>query len=679
MKKVLSFILIAAIFSLFSQSFYADREISDEAFIFGDLNGDNNVNSIDFAFFQKFILGKTTDFPSEKGKTAADLNGDGEINSIDFGYFRQFLLGMIKEFPINNKVYFVSPTGSDTNKGSVSEPFKTLEKAASIVKAGDICYIREGTYREVLKPLSTGTEDAPIVFKAIQGEKVVINACDLVTEWSLDSENIYVADIDMPVTQVFIDGLATNEARFPNSGNDLFSPETFEITKMDETEVIAEALEQEKNAFKGGTIWAMLKERWISQVGTIVASEEGRLTIEGNTWIDNAGSGVGYITGVKCALDANGEWYYEDGKIYIYLEEHPDNCDIQVKTRKWVFDLSSKDHIIIKDINTFGGAGNLNAANYCLLDNLSMEYLSHFTKIVSGGSSWLRHDWTNIDYDGIGIGIFGAYNTVKNSKINWSAGDGITMYGSNNRVENCIVSNCNYSGSDCNPITAHGEGHVITQNTVYNGGRGLIALNFAKKATVTYNHCYNAGKVNWDIGGIYVWGTEAEGTEIAYNWVHDIYSDGIYKIGNGIYIDNFCKDILVHHNVVWNCSYNAFNYSRPNSNIHYFNNTAFNALDVYQSYIPSDAEDTSEGNKMYNNLFDFAVEDFPALEKRNNYITEDIPLADIEDFDFRPLEEAIDVIDCGMDIPGVTDEFIGDAPDIGAYEKDGILWKAGAQ
>jgi len=67
--------------------------------LLGDLNGDGNVNSIDFGYFRMYLLGTIKDFPIENDLKAADLNGDGNINSIDYGYFRMYLLGTIKEFP----------------------------------------------------------------------------------------------------------------------------------------------------------------------------------------------------------------------------------------------------------------------------------------------------------------------------------------------------------------------------------------------------------------------------------------------------------------------------------------------------------------------------------------------------------------------------------------------------
>ncbi|OPZ85720.1 MAG: Endo-1,4-beta-xylanase Z precursor [Firmicutes bacterium ADurb.Bin419] len=59
----------------------------------GDINGDGNVNSIDFGLLKLHLLGSTP--ITGDGLSRADVNGDGNVNSIDFGFIKQYLLGMI--------------------------------------------------------------------------------------------------------------------------------------------------------------------------------------------------------------------------------------------------------------------------------------------------------------------------------------------------------------------------------------------------------------------------------------------------------------------------------------------------------------------------------------------------------------------------------------------------------
>ena len=76
------------------------KEIPEGRVIYGDVNADGNVNSIDFGFMRMYLLGLIDKFPSEKGFDQADVNGDGNVNSIDFGFIRMYLLGGIDKFPV---------------------------------------------------------------------------------------------------------------------------------------------------------------------------------------------------------------------------------------------------------------------------------------------------------------------------------------------------------------------------------------------------------------------------------------------------------------------------------------------------------------------------------------------------------------------------------------------------
>ena len=57
----------------------------------GDINGDGSVDSIDFAYLRKYLLGKGISFTDIK--QSADLNNDNSVDSIDFAILRRYLLG----------------------------------------------------------------------------------------------------------------------------------------------------------------------------------------------------------------------------------------------------------------------------------------------------------------------------------------------------------------------------------------------------------------------------------------------------------------------------------------------------------------------------------------------------------------------------------------------------------
>lgn len=63
--------------------------------------------------------------------------------------------------------YYVSKVGADTNPGSQSLPWLTIQKAANTVVSGDTVYVQSGFYGErVVCNNSSGTENSPITFVA---------------------------------------------------------------------------------------------------------------------------------------------------------------------------------------------------------------------------------------------------------------------------------------------------------------------------------------------------------------------------------------------------------------------------------------------------------------------------------------------------------------------------------
>lgn len=77
--------------------------------------------------------------------------------------------------PPSNGTYYVSTNGQDSNPGSLSSPFKTIQHAADIAQAGDVVLVRGGTYKEHINIEVSGTSSKPIAFANYPGEKPVID------------------------------------------------------------------------------------------------------------------------------------------------------------------------------------------------------------------------------------------------------------------------------------------------------------------------------------------------------------------------------------------------------------------------------------------------------------------------------------------------------------------------
>jgi len=63
-------------------------------------------------------------------------------------------------------VYYVAPTGNDSNPGTQNQPWRTIQKAANTMVAGDSTTIRAGNYAERVQVTRSGAPGAPIAYRA---------------------------------------------------------------------------------------------------------------------------------------------------------------------------------------------------------------------------------------------------------------------------------------------------------------------------------------------------------------------------------------------------------------------------------------------------------------------------------------------------------------------------------
>lgn len=76
---------------------------------------------------------------------------------------------------------YVSPSGKDTNAGSLAAPFLSIQKAIDTATAGSTIYLRAGTYApsKNIQIKKSGTASAPYILRAYSSEKVIIDGENL--------------------------------------------------------------------------------------------------------------------------------------------------------------------------------------------------------------------------------------------------------------------------------------------------------------------------------------------------------------------------------------------------------------------------------------------------------------------------------------------------------------------
>jgi len=317
----------------------------------------------------------------------------------------------------------------------------------------------------------------------------------------------------------------------------------------------------------------------------------------------------------------------------------------------------------------------------------------------------------------------GKNNIIRKCQVTYSEAPGILVNGSDNTVENCWFSEIDWRGLGQGANTWTNAGvhmgqsatSTFRRNTVYNVGASAgVVLPGMGPSICEWNHLYNVGYVQSDGAMIQCNGINLNHTIIRYNWVHDHYA--WYYGKTGIRADDLARNLIVHHNVVWNCGEKGIAMKGDRHQVHHntcINNTWLDivlwmAEEPFKEWAPNQhdflIDQQNENSVAYNNLAPVLTGQMPyeirnadslllpvAEMSHNRYAgpeillgTSPLTFADDETLlanpaaqDFRPSENS-PLIDAGRVVEGITGTYVGEAPDIGAYEYGGEYWIPGA-
>ena len=83
-----------------------------------------------------------------------------------------------------NSTYVVAPDGSDSNPGTEAQPWRTIQRAADTLVAGNTVYIKAGSYEEQVVPQNSGSPGYYIAYAAYPGHSVTIDGANVsLPEW----------------------------------------------------------------------------------------------------------------------------------------------------------------------------------------------------------------------------------------------------------------------------------------------------------------------------------------------------------------------------------------------------------------------------------------------------------------------------------------------------------------
>jgi fibronectin type 3 domain-containing protein len=585
--------------------------------------------------------------------------------------------------------YYVSASlGADAADGSLDAPFATIQRAADLAQAGDTVLVRAGIYRETVKPANSGSPGAPIVFKPFEGESVTVSGADEVGGWSPYQGAIHRAD--QPWTlgpgndQVFVDGRMMVEARWPNTTPDVSRPTRATADDLAANyagvESVATLRDADLSAFAAGawdgaTVHLASGEQWVWQTGRVTSSGGGALAFnyeqrtgtKSESFETPRPGNPYFLTGKFVALDAAGEWFRDPagGRLYLWTPQGDSPAaghTVEAKRRQYAFDLNGRSHVTVQGFNLFAAAITADAASsHVTIDGVDAQYVSHFGTAATG--------WG--DFADSGLSLRGTDSVVRNSTIAFSAGHGIFLAGSRNRAENNVIHDADYAGVNGAGIRARGSGHLIVHNTVHDIGRTGIHVSNMAGGRVVGNLVHDVMLQTTDGGAIYTFGTDGQGTEIAYNRVYRAVTAGFG--GAGVYLDNGSNHYVVHHNLSYDVGH-ALKMNDPSP----FNQVYNNTLVGRDNSIDSNRQFEMTGTVFRNNILRGVADIGATAVASNNLMTGTDPrFVNAAAGDYR-LQSTSPAINFGTEVSPYTDGFAGAAPDAGAFEFGQAPWVAGA-
>lgn len=504
-------------------------------------------------------------------------------------------------------VYYVSPSGSDTNNGtSQSTPWKTIarvQQLSSTAVAGDqVLFQRGSTYVGQLTWYTSGTSAANITIGSYgTGALPVISGATPVTNWTQHSGSIYKASVSQAVKYVFVNGALQTLARYPNTG-------WLRVNTSSNGQLTSTGVTQANGHWNNATL-VIRSTNWCYENRTISGHSGSALSYPALTYSTGNYNWGFFLCNKLSELDAPGEWFHDtaSGTLYLWApnSSNPSGLSVEasihdygvsidwMRTRVKVQDIAFKGQrvagvYVTGPNNTVSGCsfqqsnhgiqsyGNNNTYSGNTIQNTYAAAIA----VIDNGTTISGNTVTNIalvpglgetgfGYHGIRVG--GGTNYIRDNRVDNTGNSGIFV-GETCTVERNVISNFCATVNDGGGIYwDNGNGMVIQDNVI----RDAIG-NIESAAT---NYSVN-GKI---LPGIYFGNAVIQNCIVQRNTVSNC-SIGIQVDHTMVSINNQVKDnILFNNGVQLNIS-DLSNYNGPGAAAPFYKasyNTVYSGNQLY--------------------------------------------------------------------------------------------------
>jgi hypothetical protein len=358
--------------------------------------------------------------------------------------------------------YFVAPSGSDSNPGTRTRPFATLQRAqqAARQEAGHepvTVFLRGGTYYlpDTLKftAADSGTEAAPVVYQAYKGEQPVLSGGFLLhPQWELYKDGILRTAVPAGVhtDQLFVNGVRQVLARYPD-----FDPNQ-PIFNGFAADAFSAARAKHWADPRGGFMHAMHTDLW-GDFSYVIAGKDakGDLTYEGG-WQNNRPAPMHntyrFVEGIFEELDAPGEWFLDDKThtLYFYPPAGLDLTQARVEGMR------------LRHLVEFDGSER-QPVRFVTLKGLTFRHALRTFMLTQ--EPLLRSDWAI--YRGGAVLLHGAEDcTLQDCFLDQVGGNAIFVNAYNRRI---TIRGCHITQAGANGIAFVGDRSAVRSPNYWEG------------------------------------------------------------------------------------------------------------------------------------------------------------------------------------------------------------------
>jgi parallel beta-helix repeat protein len=233
--------------------------------------------------------------------------------------------------------YYVANSGNDANAGTITAPFRTITKAATVVAPGDVVNVRGGIHNDLVKINSKGTAAARITFRSYPGEKAILDGTGTAFDTNLvQIGGDYIDFVGFEVrnsTRIGIEGRGAQNLRIAN--NDVHHCQRGGIFMTDSvtrpgTDFVIENNTVSYNVLQNQYLTAT---EW-GQALSVYRTSRSRIV--NNKVFKNYGEGLDFI--MSDYGHAEGNEVYDNFSVNLYL----DNARYMTVTRNLVYSTNDR-------------------------------------------------------------------------------------------------------------------------------------------------------------------------------------------------------------------------------------------------------------------------------------------------------------------------------------------------